>query len=915
MLNGAFIVVIASLYLGGLFLLAYISDRRAKRGARGLINSPVVYTLSLAVYCTSWTFYGAVGTAARSGLEFLTIYLGPTLVLMAWPFALRKLVRISNAQRITSIADFISARYGKSSSISVLVTLIALIGITPYIALQLKAVAASFDALGSGSGWHPNSGSEWTLIGDTGFWVAVCMATFVILFGTRNLGADEHHPGIVAAIAFESFVKLFSLGAIALFATFGLHDGFADLFAKAAQNADASKLFSFAEGFEARWVATTFLSAAAILCLPRQFQVAVVENGNERHLVTASWLFPLYLMLVSLAVIPIAISGLTLLPAGSNPDLFVLSVPMSAGHDGLALFAFIGGLSAATSMVIVASIALAIMISNHLVAPLLLRLPFYSGLRQGSFSNTLLMVRRISIVAILTLGFSYYRLTETNNPLASIGLISFAGVAQFLPALIGGIYWRNATKAGAKAGLMAGFILWGYTLLAPSMAGAGWAFVDITERGLFGWIMLKPDALFGMTGWDSLVHGLFWSMTANIGLYVMVSIFTNASPLERLQSALFVDAFRTGDNGMEGALQRSATTDDLVRLTSRILGRERAHEIFRDYALRQGRVDPLPLPEPALIAHVERQLAGSIGAASARTLISRVAQGETITLDAVINLLDETQQAIRYSRELERKSKELEGTAAKLRRANEQLTRLDKMKDDFLSQVSHELRTPMTSIRSFSEILVSTENLDDAQARRFIEVIQHESERLTRLLDEILELSRLENGQLEGVSVPVDATAVIRSAIEAMRGLTQGKGVTVHDDLGAATLMVLADPDRLKQVCINLLSNAAKFATGADPEIRISIGGSGDGGATVAVYFRDNGPGIPPDVRETLFQKFSRGWSANYKTDSGSGLGLAISKRIMLLMKGDLILTETGPEGTCFSIRLLRADEATTGAQ
>ena len=310
MLNGAFIVVIASLYLGGLFLLAYISDRRAKRGARGLINSPVVYTLSLAVYCTSWTFYGAVGTAARSGLEFLTIYLGPTLVLMAWPFALRKLVRISNAQRITSIADFISARYGKSSSISVLVTLIALIGITPYIALQLKAVAASFDALGGGSGWNPSSGTEWTLIGDTGFWVAVCMATFVILFGTRNLGADEHHPGIVAAIAFESFVKLFSLGAIALFATFGLHDGFADLFAKAAQNADASKLFSFAEGFEARWVATTFLSAAAILCLPRQFQVAVVENGNERHLVTASWLFPLYLMLVSLAVIPIAISGL-----------------------------------------------------------------------------------------------------------------------------------------------------------------------------------------------------------------------------------------------------------------------------------------------------------------------------------------------------------------------------------------------------------------------------------------------------------------------------------------------------------------------------------------------------------------------------------------------------------------------------
>jgi signal transduction histidine kinase len=585
---------------------------------------------------------------------------------------------------------------------------------------------------------------------------------------------------------------------------------------------------------------------------------------------------------------------------------------MAAGHQGLALFAFIGGLSAATSMVIVASIALAIMISNHLVAPLVLRLPFYGGTKRGSFSKTLLMIRRISIIFILILGFTYYRLTETGNPLASIGLISFAGVAQFLPALIGGIYWRNATKSGATAGLVAGFILWGYTLLAPSMAGAGWAFVEITEKGLFGLILLKPDALFGMTGWDPLVHGLFWSMTVNIGLYVIVSVFSNASPLERLQSALFVDAFRTGEGGMEGALQRSATTDDLMHLTSRILGRERAHEIFRDFARRQGREEPLPLPEPALIAHVERQLAGSIGAASARTLISRVAQGETITLDAVINLLDETQQAIRYSRELERKSRELEGTAAELRRANDQLTRLDKMKDDFLSQVSHELRTPMTSIRSFSEILVSSGDIDEEQSRRFLSVIQHESERLTRLLDEILELSRLENGQLESVPVPTDAVEVMRGAIETMRGLTHGRGVTVHDELGSESVMVLADPDRLKQVCINLLSNAAKFSAGEGAAVWVS-GGERDGMAVIDV--RDNGPGIPADVRETLFQKFSRGWSANYKTDSGSGLGLAISKRLMLLMKGDLRLTDTGPEGTCFTIHMSASREAQSAAE
>lgn len=903
MLSTGLIVSVASLYLGGLFLLAFVSDRRAKRGAAGFINSPVVYTLSLAVYCTSWTFYGAVGSAARTGLEFLTIYLGPTLVLMAWPFVLRKLVRISNAQRITSIADFISARYGKSAFISVLVTVIALTGVTPYIALQLKAVAASFDALGAAQGWETAKAAKWGLFADTGFWVAICMATFVILFGTRNLGADEHHPGIVAAIAFESFVKLFSLAAIALFSIYGLHNGFEDLFARGASHPNLQRLYGFAEGFEPRWIATTLLSASAIVCLPRQFQVAVVENADERHLVTASWLFPLYLFLVSLFVVPIAISGTTLLPPESNPDLFVLNLPLAAGREGMALFAFIGGLSAATSMVIVASIALAIMISNHLVTPLLLQLPFFAGTNEGNFSNTLLTVRRVSIIAILTLGFSYYRLTGTSNPLSSIGLISFAGVAQFLPALLGGIYWRNGTKTGATAGLVAGFALWVYTLLVPSMAGAGWAFVELTASGPFSEIMLKPDALFGMVGWDPLVHGLFWSLTANLGLYVTVSILTEASPLERLQSAIFVDAFRTGEDGVEGALQRSATTDDLVQLTSRILGPQRAHEIFRNYARRQGLKDPLPLPEPALIAHVERQLASSIGAASARTLISRIVQGETITLDAVISLLDETQQAIRYSRELERKSVELERIADKLRMANEKLTTLDKTKDDFLSQVSHELRTPMTSIRSFSEILASAPDLNTEQAQRFISIIQHESERLTGLLDEILEMGRLESGQLEWNPEKIDAASVMRDAVETMRGLTHERGVTVDDQLGDVPVLVTADPGRLKQVCINLLSNAAKFSHGTTPNVEISAAPSADGD-TVEILVRDNGPGIPTEIRDTLFMKFSRGWNDRTRRGDGSGLGLAISKRIMHLMGGDLRLVETGDTGTCFAIQL-----------
>ncbi|MEM7652132.1 MAG: histidine kinase dimerization/phospho-acceptor domain-containing protein, partial [Pseudomonadota bacterium] len=824
MLNSGVIVVIATLYLGCLFLIAFWTDRAAKLGRGRFVGSPMVYTLSLAVYCTSWTFYGAVGSATRNGLEFLTIYIGPTLVLMGWWFLLRKLVRISEAQRITSIADFISARYGKSASLSALITIIAVIGITPYIALQLKAVAASFDAL---SGWDPETltvlpqAAGETVFADTGFWVAACMAAFVILFGTRNLGADERHPGVVAAIAFESIVKLLTLLAIALFAVYGLHGGVRDLFESSQWHEGVQRLSSFDDGFEPRWITTTFLSAAAIICLPRQFQVAVVENANERHLAMASWLFPLYLLAVSLFVIPIAISGMVHLPPSANPDLYVLNVPLVAGYEWLALLAFIGGLSAATSMVIIASIALSIMISNHLVAPILLRFTSVTLHARGDFSKTLLLVRRLSIVAILTLGFTYYYVTTDANPLASIGLISFAGVAQFLPALLGGIYWQGGTKAGAKTGLIVGFALWIYTLLVPSFASAGWAFLDVVSQGPFGIALLKPDALFGFGEWDPLVHGVFWSLSANLFLYVFVSQATRQTPLESLQSALFVNVFQRSGGNVEGALQRSATTDDLLQLTQRIMGRERAYRLFRDYARRQGRPGHLPLPDPGLVMHVERYLASSVGAASASSLVSRIVKGETINLEAVITILDETREAIRYSRELEEKSRELEETAEQLRRANEQLTALDKAKDDFLSHVSHELRTPMTSIRSFSEILSAHGEIDGEQARRFITIIQNESVRLTGLLDEILDLNRMESGQMEWVLEEADVMEITRDAVETMQGLGHGEGVRLLDHIGTERLPVMTVPDRLKQVFINLLSNAIKFNDSPDPKVWI----------------------------------------------------------------------------------------------
>ncbi|MCA8906986.1 MAG: hypothetical protein KDA64_03705 [Rhodospirillaceae bacterium] len=909
MLSSGFVVLVGGCYLTGLFVLAFFSDRRAERGAVRFVNSPAVYTLSLAVYCTSWTFYGAVGSAARNGLEFLTIYLGPTIVFMGWWFVLRKLVHISNAHRITSIADFISARYGKSAPISALVTLIAVIGITPYIALQLKAVSSSFDILVLPDvvedGGNPLTAGLYT---DTGFWVAMSMAVFATLFGTRNLSANEHHPGIVAAIAFESLVKLLSLTAIGLFALYGLHDGVADLFDGAVSDPRLAHLFTFGEDFEGRWATTLFLAGAAIICLPRQFQVAVIENADERHLDTASWLFPLYMLLISLFVMPIAVTGLTLLPADSDPDLYVLTIPLAGDQPVLALVAFIGGLSAATSMVIVSSIALSIMISNHLVAPILFRLPFFREPARGNFSSILLVVRRISIFAILTLGFVYYRLTTTGSPLASIGLISFAGVAQFLPALVGGIFWRRGTRHGALAGLLVGFIVWAYTLLTPNFGAAGWAFEGLVAHGPWGIDWLRPTQMLGLSGLDPLVHGVLWSQTANIVVFIVVSLSTRPSPLESLQGALFVNALQPNEGPAEGAVERSATDSDIMHLAQRILGPERAHQIFRDYSHRWARSGDLPAPQGALIAHVERELAGSVGAASARSLVSRIVHGERISVEAVIDILDRTQRAISTSQMLERRSRELQETAAQLRRANEQLTRMDRIKDDFLSQVSHELRTPMTSIRSFSEILIDDPPPTEEEKWRYLDIIRQESGRLTRLLDEILDLSRLENDFVEWTLTAVDCREVVEDAADTMRGLAQQHGVALTTAVGEQPAMVMVDRDRLKQVFVNLLSNAIQYNDRPQPKAWIAVQARGADRAEIRIG--DNGPGIGEEDRQVIFAKFGRGSSTRTSKTAGSGLGLAISHQIVQRLGGELRLAETGPAGTVFVVDLPRAAAA-----
>ena len=884
------LVAVCLLYVVGLFAVAFAAERAAARG-RGdwLLRSPLVYTLSLSIYCTAWTFYGAVGYAARSGLEFVTIYLGPSLVMIGWWWVLRRLVRIGRSHRVTSVADLISSRYGKSNLLAILVTIMAVIGVTPYIALQLQSVTLSLSIFASAEpGVTP--GSDPLNSAQAAFWVAVGLALFTVLFGTRNLNVNERHHGVVIAIAVEAVVKLLALLAVGVFVVWGLAGGVDQALAQI----DRSALGQWqVEG--GRWAALTLLAAAAFICLPRMFQVLVVENDDERHLQTASWAFPLYLMLMSLFVVPIAVVGLDLLPEGSNPDLFVLSLPLSQGQNSLAMFAFLGGFSSATSMVIVATLALSTMVSNHIVMPIWLTYGQNSVQQSGDVRHVVILSRRLSILLIISLGYFYYRLSGGGGALAAIGTISFGGVAQFLPVLLGGIFWRGATRTGAVCGLSVGFAIWVYTMLLPSFGAGAALSVATFQDGLFGMIWLRPEALFGINGLDPTVHAVIWSLSLNALVFVAVSLFSFPAPVERLQGAQFVNIFdhSTAARGWSASV---AASEDLMIMAQRILGPAEAQGFFRAQAQLQEKSDGLPEPTPRFVQALERELAASVGAATAHAMVSQLVGGASVSVQDLLAVADESAQMLEYSSQLEIKSRELTDTAAKLRRANDKLTQLSHQKDSFLSQISHELRTPMTSIRSFSEILRDAQGLGPEEKTRYASIIHSETIRLTRLLDDLLDLSVLENGEVSLNRQRGSLRDVLDQAVTTARAANT-RAITIDRDLPGEEVMLETDLDRLVQVFINLITNAQKYCVADDPKLSIR---AHQQGPRIIVDLIDNGAGIDAASQELIFEKFSR---LPGQGGEGAGLGLAICREIIKRLQGDIsYLTEVS--GTGFRVEL-----------
>src|SRR5216684_43171 len=906
MLTAPVIVVASFAYVGLLFAIAYYGDKRADAG-RSIIANPYIYALSLAVYCTSWTFYGSVGRAATSGIGFLPIYLGPTLMAALWWYVMLKIIRISKQNRITSIADFVASRYGKSQMLGGLVTIIAVVGIIPYIALQLKAISGTFlivlqyPALAT-----PENQGAPLFLGDNTFYIAMLLAAFTILFGTRHLDATERHEGLVAAIAFESLVKLLAFIAVGLFVTFWLYDGFDDIFGRASQTPQLSALLTFGgeSGGYATWASLTFLSMAAIMFLPRQFQVTVVENVDERHLTKAIWLFPLYLLAINIFVLPITFGGLLHFPDGSvDADTFVLTLPIAERQPWLALFAFIGGLSAATGMVIVETIALSTMVCNDLLMPVLLRMKRLRLNEQPDLTGLLLGIRRGAIVLILLLGYLYFKLAGEAYALVSIGLISFAAVAQFAPVALGGIFWKRGTRRGALAGLGAGFAVWFYTLLLPSFAKSGWLPITFLSHGLFGTDLLKPQQLLGLQGLDDITHCLFWSMLVNIGSYVGVSLIKGPNAAEHGQATVFVDALKhplaaPGSRFWRG----SASVNDLLLLVGRFLGPERAHEAFTAYARSRGAKSVEALSADAdLVHHAESLLAGAIGSASARVMVASVVEEEPLDIDEVMNIIDEASQVLAYSRQLEQKSQELEAATNELRGANRRLQELDRLKDDFISTVTHELRTPLTSIRAFSEILNDNPRLDESERAKFLGIIVKESERLTRLINQVLDLAKIESGAAEWHSGEIDMREVLEDSVTAVSQLFKERGVELTLELPQKVPGIVADRDRLMQVMLNLLSNAAKICERAPGVVAVTLAQQG---SFLRVEVRDNGIGIGPADQELIFEKFRQAGDTLTGKPQGSGLGLHISRRIIEHFGGRMWVTSYPGEGACFSFTL-----------
>jgi len=896
-MNQYLIITVSLAYLALLFGIAWWVERRRSQ-QKSVVNNGWVYALSLAVYCTGWTYYGSVGRAVTNGIDFITIYLGPSIMCALFIPILQKIIRICKTQRINSIADFIATRYGKNFTLGVIVTLCCIIGIIPYIALQLKAISSSFHTI---TGLQSSTGIGFS---DDNFYITLVIIFFIIVFGTRSVDATERHEGLVAAVAFESLIKLFAFLVVGIFVTYFVFDGFGPIF-QAIEHRSLDHFFTMPDKHAySNWISMLLVSMMAMILLPRQFQVSVVENTNERHIKKAIWLFPLYLLAINIFVLPIAMGGSLLLGDAGDADMYVLSLPLHFNQNALSVLVYIGGFSAATSMIIVETIALSIMVSNHLVLPLMFSVNKFAPQADGSFTRRIIFSRRLIIAFILLAAYGYNAFMAPYFSLVSIGLASMAAVAQFAPAVFGGLYWRNASRKGAVTGIVIGFIIWFYTLIIPSGVDAGFIDKHIMEYGPWGFSFLKPQALFGLQEFDLLTHSIFWSLLFNSICYFTISVYSKLSASEIYQAKVFVDIFEkdihTWAEG-QGVLRGNTQYGEVKTLVENFLGKSRTAFLFESYAKRNNIALHTEMADPRIVNFSERILSGIVGSASAQFLVSNIVKDEEeISIKEVLAIIKESQQALELNKELKKKSIELSRATDMLTAANEQLKRIDVMKDEFLYTVTHELRTPLTSIRALSEIVYDNPDMDEEQRQFYLEGIIKEIERLSHLITQVLNLERYESGRQKLNLSTCSIGDNIRNVAAALKPLADEKSIKIHQQVQAMDFIVMADKDLINQVLYNLVANAIKFAP-EQGNIHLALEQKAN---YIEVSVADDGPGIPAEMRALIFDKFFQAKNQTLKKPTGTGLGLTISKRIVELHQGEIWVDDATISGARFIFSL-----------
>ncbi|WP_410679633.1 ATP-binding protein [Chryseobacterium sp. Y16C] len=873
-------------YLALLFLVAHLAE---KKKSKLWINNPYIYALSLAVYCTAWTYYGSIGVAATSGLNYLPIYIGPIIIIPAWIYINTRIVRISRVNKISSLADFISLRYGNSRSFSAIITIVCLLAIVPYIGLQIKAISETFHLVTE----TPMSSD---ILTDNATFVVILIALFSSYYGTRYVDASEKRLGIISAIALESFLKLFFIIILGLFVIYFVFDGFSDIYQKASHFEDFKAKNTF-NGIEdaMNWMVLCMISGTAICILPRQFHTAIVENRQEKHIKTAIWFFPLYLLIFTVFIFPIAWGGRLIFDGQKvNPEFYSILIPQHFNNTLITVLVFLGGLSSCISMIIISAITLSIMLSNNLIIPYGLLGKLKS---ENEIQNTKLItnIRKFSIFALIIMAFAFYKYFILKTSLDSVGLISFVVIAQLAPAFFGAIFWRRGSYKGAVIGLLAGLAICYFGLIIPQYY---FSYNQEFKGALRD--MYNAFDFFKISFLGRIPQIFFWSILVNTGLFAILSVSSKGNYRERNFAELYVDIDKYIQNHENAFIWRgTAYVSDIKSILERFLGKNKTEQALRIFNLKYNIDSQAETADSRFIKFSENLLAGRIGTASAKILIEGVTKEDKISLKEVLNILEESKENITLNKKLTEQSEELQKLSDDLRKANESLIIKDHQKDDFLDSVAHELRTPITAIRSAGEILADDDDIPLEIKKEFLNNIITESDRLSEIINDILYLDKLQHGE---IVLNIQKNNIIESykkALNPLLHLIQQKNIHLSEVNLLNNFLFEYDEARMIQLFQNILGNALKFT---DEQGTIQTKLSEKNNQLIIKIF-NTGKHIPEEDLEMIFDKFYQSKNQNILKPTGSGLGLAISKKIVQA-QGGTIKAENSGLGVTFTISL-----------